>query len=96
MLKKIFRNNFLYLAVIFAAVCFEVYFSYLFQNEASNLESFENNYKNELTVNLKLKEDIAKFSSLSNVEERAKNAGFAKNQKIIYLQNVNIFADKLK
>jgi hypothetical protein len=96
MIKKIFKNNFLYLAIIFAAVCVEVYFSYLFQNAASNLESFENNYKNELTTNLKLKEDVAKFSSLSSVEERAKNAGFIKEQKIIYLPQINIFADKLK
>jgi cell division protein FtsL len=96
MFKKIFYNNFLYLTIIFAAVCFEVYFSYLFKVGSQNLESFEENYQNQTIVNLKLKEEVAKFSSLSNIKKRAKNAGFIEAQKIIYLPSGDIFAENLK
>ncbi len=94
MIKKIISINSLYIVIIFTSILFEIYFSYLFKNASSILEEIEIKYNAENMENIKLRSQIAKYSSLVYVETQAKKLGFIKNTNLIYISSKNFFAQK--
>lgn len=96
MFKKILLSNFLYLIIIFSAICVEVYFSYLFNQASLSLESNSGGFEEASLENQKLTSEITKYSSLSSIEERAAKLGFVKNGKVVYLTKGTTLAQKMK
>lgn len=96
MIKKILFSNIFYLSLIFAAICVEVYFSYLFHQASYDLSDIDNNFQQANLKNKELRSEIAKYSSLSWVAKRAKDNGFVEATEIFYLPQNDVVAQKTK
>lgn len=95
MFRKIIFNNLLYLIIIFAAICTDLYCSYLFNSASKSLNAIDASHENASLMNKKLTGEIANNSSLGIIEQKAKEMGFSKViDKIIYLPKDNLVAQE--
>lgn len=77
--------------VVFILLGVQIVVSNVISSSGDELQLLEQRYALLRSQNEELKQNIAIVSSLTNVQNQAKNLGFTKNQVVIYLQNtVNV------
>ncbi len=77
--------------IVFILLGVQIVVSNVISSSGDELQLLEQRYSLLRSQNEELKQNIAIVSSLTNVQNQARNLGFTKNQVVIYLQNtVNV------
>ena len=93
-MKKILTSNVFYILAITVFIVIQLYFSVLYRSISIGVEDINREFSRLTLQNQELTAKITSYTSLSEIERRAKKMGFIPAPDVIYLTSENKLAQK--
>lgn len=93
-MKKILTSNIFYILTITIFIVIQLYFSVLYRSISIGVEDINREFSRLTLENQELTAKITNYTSLSEIERKAKIMGFVPASDIVYLTSENKLAQK--